>query len=363
MSSNGKQRTFEHGTAVSGNLPLLVGIYGPSGGGKTHSALRVATGMQRVYGGKIFVIDTESGRARHYAPKPGERPTAGSTFDFQHVPFSAPFGPLDYLAALEYCVAQGARVVVVDSASHEHEGPGGVLEQHAAEHERMGGKEGTKFLAWSKPKAARRRLINTVLQLPCATVWCFRAKEKLEIRRGEDPLKLGWMPIGGEEFIFEMTVRALLEPGADGVPTWAPTMPGEKEIVRVPKQFRPLLNAQGAHPLCEDDGEAMARWAAGDSNAIPDNRPPSVPPAGLVFRGKKGGTWTGRPLADAPLDVLRDYRVVIAKAAADAKDVARRDYHSAHLDDVDAAIEAAEADEELGGYDEETGEVRPEAAV
>jgi len=116
-------RTFETKPAVRSQVPLLIGLVSPSGAGKTYSALRLATGIQRVVGGEIFVVDTESRRALHYAEQ----------FKFKHVQFNAPFGPLDYLAAIEHCVREGAKTIVVDSLSHEHEGPGGVLEMHEQE--------------------------------------------------------------------------------------------------------------------------------------------------------------------------------------------------------------------------------------
>src|SRR5438128_3503645 len=103
-------RTFEDRPAVREATPLLVGLIGPSSSGKTFSALRLATGIQRVSGGEIFVIDTEARRALHYAEK----------FTFRHVPFGAPFGPLDYLTAIEHCIARGAKTIVVDSISHEN---------------------------------------------------------------------------------------------------------------------------------------------------------------------------------------------------------------------------------------------------
>src|SRR5262245_58925915 len=109
--------------------PLLVGLVGPSGTGKTCSALRLATGIQAVAGGDIFMLDSEARRGLHYADQ----------FKFRHVPFAPPFGPLDYLAGLEYCVSRGAGTVIVDSTSHEHEGPGGVLEMHEAELDRISG--------------------------------------------------------------------------------------------------------------------------------------------------------------------------------------------------------------------------------
>ena len=119
-------RSFDDKPAIREATPLLVGIMGPSGGGKTYSALRLATGIQRVSGGDIGFIDTEARRALHYAEK----------FKFRHLDFRAPFGPLDYLAAVEHFVNKGVKTIIVDSMSHEHEGPGGVLEMHDQE---MGG--------------------------------------------------------------------------------------------------------------------------------------------------------------------------------------------------------------------------------
>jgi RecA/RadA recombinase len=91
-------RKFAVSDAKRERVPLLIGLTGPSGGGKTFSALRLATGIQTVTGGDIYFIDTESRRALHYADK----------FKFKHVPFEAPFGSLDYLAALQFCVKSGA---------------------------------------------------------------------------------------------------------------------------------------------------------------------------------------------------------------------------------------------------------------
>lgn len=251
-------RSFEDKIAVRERVPLLVGLVGPSGGGKTYSALRLATGIQKQNGGDIYFIDTEARRALHYADR----------FKFRHLAFGAPFSPLDYLEAIQHCVAKGAKTIIVDSMSHEHEGPGGVLEMHDAAHQKMGGGENTKMLAWGKPKAARRRLINSILQLPCNFIFCFRAKEKIKLATkkqkaaGEDAVQqLGFMPIAGEEFVFEMTVNALLMPGANGVPSWRPNESGEQKMVKLPEQFRAMFEQPQA--LNEQLGEAMAKWAAG----------------------------------------------------------------------------------------------------
>lgn len=252
-----QERTFTDSPAVRSQVPLLIGLAGPSGGGKTYSALRLASGIQKATGGDIYGIDTESNRMLHYADK----------FKFRHLPFVAPFDPLSYLEAIRYCHEKGAKVIVVDSMSHEHEGPGGVLEMHAAEVERMAKgdyqkAERVKMIAWAKPKQERRRLLNSLLQIPCHFIFCFRAKDKIKPVKGDEPKKLGYMPIAGEEFVFEMTTCGLLLPNAGGVPTWNPHEDGEKLMVKLPEQFREMLLSHKG-PLDESLGERMAQWAAG----------------------------------------------------------------------------------------------------
>lgn len=257
-------RAFEDRPAVREATPLMVGLIGPSGTGKTFSALRLATGIQRVSGGEIFGIDTEARRMLHYADK----------FKFRHIPFGAPFGSLDYLDAINFAVSKGAKIIIVDSMSHEHEGPGGVLEQHAAETKRLAKLWGVKeaaaqMAAWAMPKQNRRRMINSVLQIPAHFIFCFRAKEKLKIVKGKDPEPLGFMPQAGEEFVYEMTLKCLLLPGANGYPTWKSEEPGEKMMIKLPEQFRGLF-AQSTQ-LSEDVGQKLAEWAAGAPGSVPGN--------------------------------------------------------------------------------------------
>lgn len=255
-------RVFEDKPAVREATPLFVGLFGPSGGGKTFSALRLATGIQRITGGDIFAIDTENRRMLHYADK----------FVFRHMPFSAPFGSLDYLAAVEHCVKKGAKTIIVDSMSHEHEGPGGVLEQHAVETQRLAAlwkvsEAKAQIAAWAPPKQARRRMINTLLQINANFVFCFRAKDKLRIVSGKDPIDMGCMPICGEEFFFEMTLSCLLMPMDKGVPTWKSDYPGERAMMKLPGQFETMFGQP--KQLDEDTGQRLAEWSAGTVKAEP----------------------------------------------------------------------------------------------
>ena len=259
-------RTFEAIPGKREKVPLLAGLMGPSGGGKTMSALRLATGIQRVTGGDICVIDTESRRALHYADQ----------FTFKHIAFAAPFGSLDYLDVLRFA-AKDSGVVIVDSMSHEHEGDGGYLTTHDKEIERMAGddyakRERVKMAGWIKPSANRRKLINGILQLNANFIFCFRAKEKTKPKTGGGIQEMGWMPIAGEEFLFEMTLNCLLPPQARGVPQWRSDFVGEKMMMKLPKQFEALF-ADG-RALDEAHGQALAEWARGTGKA--EAPPPAV---------------------------------------------------------------------------------------
>ena len=250
-------RKFEAKPAVRERIPMLVGLTGASGSGKTYSALRLATGMQRVTGGEIYFIDTEARRALQYSDE----------FKFKHVAMEEPFSPTDYLEAIEFCRNAGAKIIIVDSMSHEHSGPGGVLEMHDAELDRLAGNDYGKrarmtMLAWAKPKAERRKLIDAILRMGVNAIFCFRAKPKLKLVKGGDPIPLGWQPVAGEEFVFEQTINCLLYPNSGGIPTWSPDEKGEAVMLKRPENLRSVF--RDGQPLSEETGAGLAQWAEGE---------------------------------------------------------------------------------------------------
>ncbi len=274
-------RQFTATPAKRSRVPLFVGLTGASGSGKTFSALRLATGIQRTTPGQIFVVDTEAGRALHYA----------DDFKFQHVPFAAPFGAFDYLDAIRFCVDQGAACIVIDSASHMHEGPGGMLDQQTMQLDKFCGaepKQGEKewewekrrdknmMRAWISPKRELGRFVQALLQLHTNVIFCFRAKEKIKPSAAA-PIDMGFCAIADDSLIYEMTVQALLLPGARGVPKWDPVEPGSKLQTKLPRQFETILRRSG-QPLSEDIGELMGKWASGDAQAAPAAAPLAVAP-------------------------------------------------------------------------------------
>lgn len=281
-------RTFADNAAVREEVPLLVGIVGCSSSGKTYSALRLATGMQRVIGGDIFCIDTEHNRALNYA----------DIFKFRHIPFAPPFGSLDYLRSIEHCVTKGGKIIVVDSMTHEHSGEGGYLwaadqfiEQQCKRHsdmERWKVEGKYSRSKWIAPAAARKELTNGIVQMGINGIFCYRAQEKLD----DDFKPLGWEPETTSRLIYEMQQQFLLLPGSDGIPKFNDATASEKKLIKTPAQFRGWF-AQGQR-LDEEMGQKMALWAAGKS--IPEGQPKSPPGSGAaslvgaaapVINGKK----------------------------------------------------------------------------
>lgn len=293
--------TFQASPAVRRSMPVLVALYGPTGCGKTYSALRLAAGLQRVSKKKTYVVDSESGRALHYAPAEGEKADGVNSFDFVHVPFEPPFTSERYIEAMDYCVAQGAGQIIVDSGSHEWEGEGGVLERHYEIALRMakGNEQRVEAMgmpAWAAVKPPHNRLRSKIARSTVHQIWCFRAKEKNKI--GKDPntgkqtiTNIGYMPLGGTDLIFEFMLAGLLLPGSRGVPTWRSNELGEDIVIKVPKQFeRIAYDLKG--PLSEDVGEALARWGAGG-----------------VANGKLAGAQENRPNPEQGPRYIKQYGI------------------------------------------------------
>lgn len=218
--------------AVREKVGLLFGIAGASGSGKTFSALMLAKGLANGTG-KVAVVDTEAGRALHYAPPPGAKAdhTKG-TFDFLHLDFGPPFAPARYIDAIRACEDAGATVIVIDSMSHEWAGEGGCADIQAAEAERMAtdreGKlqawkiEAMTAPAWKRPKLLHQRMMARLIQCRTHLIFCLRAQEKIKIVKKQPPDKgaeivsIGFQPISEKSFPYELTGSVLLHPETPG---------------------------------------------------------------------------------------------------------------------------------------------------
>lgn len=240
--------SFTHRPARRENTPLIVGLAGPTKSGKTYSAHRVARGLAN--GGHIAMINAEGAKGHQYADE----------FDYTAVDITRPYRPERYTEALRYTLQIDPKpaVVIIDSLSHMHDGPGGLLEYHSDELDRLAGSDFKKrdrmnWTAWIKPKAAENQFIYAMLEADCHLILCFRAKEKIKIVKGADPIDLGWQPIAGERVAFETIFTLVLPPHSKGVPDLA--------ISEMRKPFDTLI--QGDLQLDEETGRRLAEWAAG----------------------------------------------------------------------------------------------------
>lgn len=268
-------RVFESKPAEIETLPLLLGVAGPTGSGKTYSALRLATGMQRVTGGSIGLADTEAKRATAYA----------RYFKFLHLDFAPPFGPLDYRGAIAHLLDKGCRNIIVDSMTHEHSGPGGVMDQiNTFLDEKCGDDYGKRdrmnMIAHKQPKADRKELNNFIIQAGRGGVnfiLCYRADEKVKPVQGQGIQNMGMSPETTSKLVYEMMAMFLLSAAADGKPIANPQTPLEKMFTKLPVQFRDMLAA--GEPLSEDLGEKLAVWAKGGASTPPPPKPEEKPRA------------------------------------------------------------------------------------
>lgn len=248
--------SFQFKPAIREQVGLLIGLAGGTGSGKTYSAMRLASGIA---GGKPFaVIDTEAGRAKHYADQ----------FKFDHGDLAAPFSPQAYAEAIFAADAAKYPCIVVDSMSHEWAGEGGVLEMHDAELDRMAGddwkkREACKMAAWIRPKTDHKKMVQRLLQVRAHLILCFRAEEKIEMVKDEETKKMvivakrsltginGWIPVCEKSLPFELTTSFLLTADAPGMP----------KPIKLQEQHRNMFPLE--KPVSEDSGKMVAAWAAG----------------------------------------------------------------------------------------------------
>lgn len=214
--------------AIRKAIPAIICLYGKSGGGKTYSALKLAQGL--VGKDRICLIDTENGRASHYADE----------FDFDVIDLEPPFTPARYIQAIKTAQDNGYKAIVIDSISHEWEGIGGCLEM--AE-----GKTGLQ--AWAKPKEQHRKMMNMLLQAKSHIIFCARAKDNLEqvkINGKTEIVNHGLVPIQEKNFPFEMLITLKMEEK------------GKVTIEKCVKGLEESLKISGY--INENHGKIIADW-------------------------------------------------------------------------------------------------------
>lgn len=184
--------------AVRKQVKLKIALTGPSGAGKTFSALLIASGI----GKRIAVIDTENKSASLYAGM-SKGPLAGIDFDILEI--EPDYTIQKYAEAIEAAEKAGYDVLIVDSISHAWAGEGGLLAKKEALDQR-GGNSYTNWAGITKEhEAFKAKILNANIHLICT----MRSKQDYVLEMNDKgksaPKKVGLAPIQRDGMEYEFT--------------------------------------------------------------------------------------------------------------------------------------------------------------
>ena len=173
-------------------VKLRIGLSGPSGFGKTYSALLLAYGITNDWN-KIAIIDTENKSASLYS----------HLGDFNVLSLEEPYSPERYLKAIKLCEESDVEIIIIDSISQEWQGKGGCLEIH----EQLGG----RFNDWARVTPRHNAFIDAIVQSKCHIITTTRRKVDYSLDQDSNGktkvMKLGMKEITREGFEYELTVN------------------------------------------------------------------------------------------------------------------------------------------------------------
>jgi hypothetical protein len=280
---------FQLKPAIREATPLIVGLAGPTKSGKTYSAHRLATSLAN--GSPIVMLNAEGLRGHQYADK----------FRYIACDIEPPYSAARYEEALQEIAKSKPGCIIIDSMSHMHDGPGGLLEQHDAELDRMAGddykkRERMTWTAWIRPKADENKFVYTLLSMKCPAILCFRAKEKIKIVKGGPPIDLGWQPIASDKIAFETMFTLMLPPHSKGKPDMA--------VSEMREPFETMIEI--GQQIDEALGKRLLAWAAGASKqpAPPQSRVAKILERFEGFTEQQIVDALGKPIEQASRDEL-----------------------------------------------------------
>lgn len=252
---SGEDFTIRGSLEVEFTKAPAVAIAGESGSGKTESAMRLARGWCDFFGAneKFVVIDTEEKRALY-------KKARYQPWDWMDL--QPPFSPERVWAALE--AAKGYRAVILDSASHEYSGPGGISEIAEDELEKMakGDPAAMERLIAPSWKHAKRRhkteFMANLIRYPTLVICCLRAEPKVKFTKVEKNgrmvtaiVDVGFQPICEKTFMYEMLASMMVHATNAGVPEFVKAL----EI-----ELKPIFLEN--EKIDENTGRRLAAWAA-----------------------------------------------------------------------------------------------------
>lgn len=219
--------------ATRKQVKLRLNLSAPSGAGKTMSALRLAFGLVGDWS-KIAVIDTENGSASLYS----------HLGDFQTLNLEPPFAPERYIEALDVCINAGMECIIIDSSSHEWNGPGGCLESN--DRLAVAKYKGNTWSAWNETTPRHDRFVMKVLHSPVHIITCTRSKMETVMGDDKKVKKVGMKDIQRDGWEYELTVSLSID---------------RETHMAIPSKDRTEL-FEGKEPfmITERTGEMIKKW-------------------------------------------------------------------------------------------------------
>ncbi|OQB09049.1 MAG: hypothetical protein BWY21_00954 [Parcubacteria group bacterium ADurb.Bin216] len=218
-----------------------IAFYGPSGAGKTKSALRIAKGL----GDKIALIDSERGSASKYA----------DDHEFDTVNLEKK-NIDEYVSMMKEAAKEGYDVLIIDSLSHAWQELLEEIESVAKAKYR-----GNTWSAWSEGTPKQRKLIDSILDYPGHVIVTMRSKtewvqEKDDKSGKTKPVRVGLSPEQGKNIEYEFDM--LFEINADHYCTVIKDRTGkfQDKIIQYPD---------------ESFGEEIKTWLC--SGKVPEKKP------------------------------------------------------------------------------------------
>jgi hypothetical protein len=226
-------------------LPAKICIYGPSFSGKTTSALLLAKGLVGNWK-DIGIVDTEN-NASAIARKTLKA-------NFRTLNIAAPFHPDKFIEAIRVAIESGVKCLVIDSLTHEWNGPGGCLELHAQATQAH--PKNDSYASWSVVTPMHDRLLQYMVNAPIHIIVCFRASQEYVKEAGMNGgkttiRKLGIAPETRKNSEYEFSYVISIDDNH-----YYTAMKDRSEGIDTKGIFQPSLPEK----LSEDKGKELREW-------------------------------------------------------------------------------------------------------
>lgn len=217
---------------------IKIGLQGPSGSGKSFSALLLAYGLTNDWS-KIVVIDTENKSSSLYS----------HLGDFNILDLKPPYSPERYIEAINLCVKHGMQAIIIDSISMEWEY---ILDAHSQ-------LTGNSYTNWARFTPRHQKFIQAILHADIHIICTLRSKQDYVLTKNEKgklaPEKVGMKAIQRDGTDYELTLIFELDIKHNAITT---------------KDRTGLFSGRLPFQITQDTGKEILNWCQTGEIAVRD---------------------------------------------------------------------------------------------